>query len=175
MTRTRILMPGWAPGEHDKPAHKVFITVTLTESDGCKRLSFTGVVGPYANGNAYGNCGQIVDSMEIVKYAEGWGHGSVVRLVELWHRWHLNDMRAGSPRQEEFLREWRKDHTYTYTSACDALSTIGLLIDSEHLVDGKPYKYGTKWLYEEVPAEIIEEIFSFPESEYVLPGPWRRD
>ena len=26
------------------------------------------------------------------------------RMVSVWKRWHLNDMRAGSPAQEEYLR-----------------------------------------------------------------------
>ena len=78
----------------------VFVQV---EHDG-RRLSLHGVVGPKANGDCSGSCGQIVDTLRGMtagaKFAPGWGVKSCARLVELWDRWHLNDMRPGCEHQE---------------------------------------------------------------------------
>lgn len=64
-------------------------------------------------------------------------------------------MRAGTPRQEDFIREWKLTHKYDYTKACDALAEAGLLYDNG-------YKYGSSWLKEELPEEIIKYLFTLP-------------
>lgn len=81
----------------------------------------------------------------------------VKRIVEIWKRWHLNDMRAGSPAQMEYLRthppvvgKYPDNH---YDAALRELDTAGLNPDP---ADG--YVYGSAWLREELPAEIIEEV-----------------
>ena len=88
-------------------------------------------------------------------------------LVPIWKRWHLNDMRAGTVRQEEFLRQYEKDHPdwkWTYDSACEVLEKAGLYNDDQYLVgeNGKinsvPYQYGHAWLYHEIPMETLERI-----------------
>ena len=71
------------------------------------------------------------------------------RLVEIWKRWHLNDMNAGDEVQEAFLRAHGRGKDYKET--CDILDQAGLL---EH--DG--YKYGTAWKFEAVPKDIIIEL-----------------
>jgi len=83
----------------------------------------------------------------------------VQRIVEVWKRWHLNDMRAGSPAQEEWLREYGRGRDYTET--LERLANVGLAWDND--VDGYPdgYKYGSAWLTEELPDEIIAEVESW--------------
>lgn len=82
-------------------------------------------------------------------------------IVRVWRRWHLNDMKAGSPRQERWLREhpigavYPKSH---YEEACKALAAVGLNPDTEYLHEGKPYSYGSAWLKETLPAEVIAEV-----------------
>lgn len=75
------------------------------------------------------------------------------KLLEIWERWHLNDLRAGTPAQEQALREVK--HTFSrldwYTDACNYLSSIDLLIDNG-------YKYGTAWLTEELPQDVIDYL-----------------
>jgi hypothetical protein len=77
------------------------------------------------------------------------------KLAEVWERWHLNDMRAGTHRQEEALRPVKDtfDRLNWYDEACNYLSSIDLLFDGD-------YKYGSAWLTEELPADVIEYIES---------------
>lgn len=78
------------------------------------------------------------------------------RMMEIWKRYHLNDMRAGTPKQEDYLREkelqgWEYK---SYKNACETLKAAGLYEDNG-------YKYGHAWNYEEIPEEIIKEIMAW--------------
>lgn len=79
----------------------VFCKINLS-NDG--RLSITGVEGPKSNGDCRGSCGQIVMSLgaNTVEPAPGWDRDKIARFLEIWDRWHLNDMRAGCEHQ----RDW---------------------------------------------------------------------
>lgn len=83
------------------------------------------------------------------------------RMVEVWKRWHLNDMKAGSSVQEQWLKDnpidpaeyaYPKSH---YEVASEKLFEAGLNPD----VDG--YQYGHAWKFEQIPDEIIAEIQSW--------------
>ena len=79
------------------------------------RLSISGVIGPTKGGNARGGCGQIEwefahrnpehnDPREKnpttpSRFAKGWDVGMWYDFLEIWHLWHLNDMRAGCEHQ----------------------------------------------------------------------------
>lgn len=76
-------------------------------------------------------------------------------IYRLWKLYHLNGFHAGSPKQEEFLKN---NPTNDYTEACKKLEEVGLLIDNSYLHKGEPYKYGTAWLFQEIPAEDVEKI-----------------
>ncbi len=69
---------------------KVFCTIEIRE-DG--ELSITGVIGPYSNGDCAGSCGQIYDSITVNKPAPGWTKCKIKKFIEVWKRWHLNNMR----------------------------------------------------------------------------------
>lgn len=118
------------------------VRIEISYKDG--RLSLVGDDCP--NGRV-SSCGQIVDSIR----AE-FGHlPAVALLCHYWHRWHLNDMQAGLPVQMDYLRAFPpapKDCDW-YTSACEALRAVNL-----YEVDG--YKFGHKWIREEVPAHVLE-------------------
>jgi hypothetical protein len=76
------------------------------------------------------------------------------RMVAIWRRWHLNDMKAGTPAQEAWLRDHPMQFTYPqshYEEASKALAAAGLNPDNG-------YSYGSKWLCEEIPADIRAEI-----------------
>lgn len=88
--------PGTIANYDGRPM-SIFCTVELQEGG---RLSISGVEGPLGSGNALGSCGQI-DShlrepggLDTFKPAEGWTLESFRRFLDLWDRWHLNDMRA---------------------------------------------------------------------------------
>jgi hypothetical protein len=77
----------------------VFCRVELdTNNKGQQRLSITGVVGPKVNGNAWGGCGQIDQMLRQdlpkLRMAEGWDRAKLTRFLDIWDKWHLNDMRA---------------------------------------------------------------------------------
>ena len=76
-------------------------------------------------------------------------------LVDMWRRYHLNDMHAGTPEQEAEVKRWLGGRGYEYTAAREHLREVGLLT-VEH--NGKPYTYGTGWLYEPIPADDLARI-----------------
>lgn len=86
------------------------------------------------------------------------------RMVAIWKRWHLNNMIAGSPAQEEWLRENPIDpaeYAYPknyYEVACAKLEAAGLNPDPGYRHKGHPYAYGHAWLKEDLPAHVVEEI-----------------
>jgi hypothetical protein len=159
------------------------------EWDG-RELSITGVEGPRSNGDAFGSSGQIVmsygepDAFDGFEPAPGWTLESVRRFFALWDRWHLNKMRAGSPAQSKWLRDhaadweaakadrerWSREnggrgYPDHYTWAREELTKAGLQPDHSHPVNGKPYSYGSAWLSEEVPPEVLAELEAFPSTD----------
>ncbi len=77
------------------------------------------------------------------------------KLVDIWERWHLNDMRAGTLAQEQALREVKDSFSRLnwYDQACDFLKSVNLL-------DDNGYRYGSAWLTEELPQDVINYIES---------------
>ena len=143
-------------------------------------LSSTGVIVPKVNGDCRGSCGQII--MGFKEYDErgyrtladvilcpGWDKESLRKFFDVWDRWHLNDMRAGSPVQEEYLRQ-NPIHEYLdhYGKACAVLKAAGLNPDSNG------YSYGHAWKHEDVPADVLEFLAGLPDSDKALPGTWSR-
>lgn len=74
-------------------------------------------------------------------------------LLEVWGKYHLNDLKAGTKVQEEALRNAGMYEHYDYTKACDYLKSIGLYED-------RGYKYGHGWLFEPLPQEIADKIIA---------------
>ncbi|MDV3429125.1 MAG: hypothetical protein LIR50_19205 [Bacillota bacterium] len=73
-------------------------------------------------------------------------------IYEMWKKHHLNDMHAGTEKQEEALEKagytaWARD----YEKCCEYLESVGLLEDNG-------YKFGTGWLKREIPQEDLEKI-----------------
>ena len=68
------------------------------------RLSISGVESPRPNGNCLGGCGQIYDELSnIDTFNKGWDIEKLNSFVAVWKKHHLNDMRAGTAKQMEFL------------------------------------------------------------------------
>jgi hypothetical protein len=144
------------------PAGNVFAKVEYKDG----RLSFGGVEGPLGNGNCRGSAGQI--GRAVLAQAEagtlalalGWDEALVRRFLAIWERWHLNDLRAGTPAQEAYLRAHKLTGANYYERACDVLAVAGLNPD-----DG--YYYGGAWLREKVPTEVLDFLLALPGSELV--------
>ena len=134
----------------------LYCRIYYGQSNGKWRLSITGVEGPLRNGDCVGGCGQVNLRESYVSPANGWDADKIERFLFLWDRWHLNDCRAGTPKQEEMIRQWKESGwKYYYAEACERLDAAGMLTD-------EGYKYGSRWLYEEVPDEVLEFLRSLP-------------
>lgn len=138
----------------------IYCRIEFTDGE----LSIMGVIGPTRNGDAQ-CCGQIQDTIR--EYiadgayvpAEGWTQALAMDFVEIWNRWHLNRMNAGTPAQMGILRAAGLPRNYE--TACNTLRRVGML---EVMRDGKPYRYGQAWIFEEVPAYVIAFLDSLPDS-----------
>lgn len=217
--------------------------------------------GYYLNRSGSDHCfsGQVLDDI----LADFPDNEQVRRIHSVWKRWHLNDMRAGSPKQQELIdaviapeyekikqdlgaleekyqkvrrilfdrindslvnihqrpegvlealvkflkaspikegkpnhylvtrgggiehsyllsKEGRKSFSVSWGEAqtitnppkplpsryefiCNRLVDFGRLYDPDYIVDDKAYKYGTRWLKEELPQEVIDEVNSWVE------------
>lgn len=121
----------------------------------------------------YISCGQMLN--DLIKY---FPHDQKLRrIVKVWERWHLNDMKAACVHQRAY--EWDKrpinpdKPTNTYGKhfpgqRTDSWNMLGWVSPQEHPEGllGKPcswcgYKYGTAWLKEEIPQNVIDEILSW--------------
>lgn len=77
------------------------------------------------------------------------------RVFDVWNKYHLNTLQAGTKRQTEFLKEngyLGKD----YKEKCDFLK-------ENNLYEDNGYKYGHGWLGQPIPEDIIKEVLSWNE------------
>lgn len=146
---------------------QIVITVELCRGEGCAphktvhlqpcprytELSITAEVWyPGDRHNDPGQCGQCIDTVR-----EHWGaHNPLVtELCEIWERWHLNGMTAGTHAQNEHLRAHPPEPpSYPvgyYEKACATLKEAGLYED-------QGYTYGSAWLVEELPQDVIKRL-----------------
>lgn len=126
---------------------RLFVTIRW---DGT-RLSFTGVAGPMSNGDCRGSCGQVHRLLDdTLSCVDEWTPTTVRVLRGLWDRWHLNDMRAGCVHQ-------RRKSAPEISAKCGVCG----------------YKYGSAWLHEDVPVQVLRYLQSLPDSPD--DHPWRDD
>jgi hypothetical protein len=75
-------------------------------------------------------------------------------IYKMWKLHHLNDMHAGTEKQEQALAEkFNGVNANIYTEQCEYLESIGLLVDNG-------YKFGSGWLKREIPTEDLQLIKS---------------
>jgi len=147
------------------------------------RLSICGTEGPYPSGNCAGATGQIDTLLKPSSFntcAPGWSTETIDKFLRAWERWHLNDMVAGTPRQMRFIRKRQKEANaksslhreapHAYASRMGFQSYYDMeccwLADARILVD-KGYSFGSAWLREEVPADVLEWLRGLPDSDVV--------
>jgi hypothetical protein len=135
---------------------KAYLKWDLTEFG---RFTASGEIWNPSETDCYA-CGQIVDTVaDFFPNRE-----QVKRIRAVWENWHLNDMKAGSPAQEAWLKENPVSVKYPeshYVKASEALKNAGLNPDASFVRNGEPYRYGSAWIKSELPQEIIEEIKSW--------------
>jgi len=124
-------------------AYSVFATVKMTDG----KLSICGVEGPTRDGNCIGGCGQIVMHLkpEDLNPAPGWDRAKIGQFLQVWDRWHLNDMKAECEHQRARGETWT---THPLAECPDCR-----------------YILGSAWLREEVPTDVIEFLEGLPETD----------
>lgn len=145
---------------------EVYLFVELLDG----RLSISGVEGPRYDGNARGGCGQCIDALDgLFDLSPGVTDAWIAQTKMIWKRWHLNDMRAGVPVQEDFIRELKASGwKYDYTDACQKLKAANLFE-----VDG--YRYGYAWVKEALPQYVIDWAYKLPnDAREVIPKAWAK-
>ena len=130
--------------------NEVEVELRLKETSNGMEFSASGVI--YNSKKTDCICaGQCLD--EIGKYV---GIPLFHEIHDLWKKYHLNGMHAGTEEQEAAIEAWEaKENTYDYTKVVDYLKSIGLY---EVEYNGKPYKYGTSWLFREIPEQDLNRI-----------------
>jgi hypothetical protein len=96
---------------------------------------------PYDHKDNPSQSGQARDALaEVVEPAPGWTLEEIAELGAIWDRWHLNTMRAACAHMpaDAHARWDRRERV-----ECEA---------------GSGYLYGTAWLTEEMPAEVVERV-----------------
>ncbi len=163
---TKILHPGAVDvGYADGRKVAIFIKVIYNDD---RELHLTGVEGPRVTGNCAGSAGQIdmhytskfID--EKVRLDKAWTRTQLDKLLTVWNRWHLNHMNAGTTVQSAYLRHHRVNVTYPksqHDQDLDTLKAAGLNPDPD-----TGYEYGTAWLNEEVPTEVLDWLRALPET-----------
>jgi hypothetical protein len=130
----RTLSLGTVPGEAYGYKRRLPVTVDVAISDGPEpRLSICGNVWRPDRKDILGS-GQNHEEIAALFPDDP----RVQRIVKVWRRWHLNDMRAGCEHQ-------RAEGGHGVGDVCP--------------IDG--YRYGSAWLYEELPDKIIAEVKSW--------------
>lgn len=103
------------------------------------RLSIVGT-SPIMSGQISG----YLESLDPKDYQllSGWTEEMYRKLLDIWKRWHLNDMRAGCSHQRAM--GWNRDDD----------------IGKPCLICG--YRFGYSRLFEPVPDNVIEWLFNLP-------------
>ena len=136
----KVINPGSITFSWSKLPARVYVEIKYEDGN----LSIHGVEGPLPSGNCRGSCGQILDDVRQVKPAKEWTYEMVSKLCDIWERWHLNSMRAGCEHQRNSGRE------FEVGEPCPVCG----------------YRYGSAWLREEVPQDVIGWLESLPDAKH---------
>lgn len=144
MKKTIKLPRIWVDGK----SYKVNLEVELTDDN---VFSVSGEV--FRTDNDWLMCGQCLD--ELAQYSSIKNNPKFKQVYEWWKEWHLNDMHAGTEKQESALEQaGLTAFAGEYDKCCKYLESIGLLVDNG-------YKFGTSWLKREIPSETLLQMKQF--------------
>jgi len=153
---TKVCRIGTIPNGRGRMS--VFVKIEYSAGN----LSITGVEGPNTSGGASGSCGQInagykhrnieqndkrsLKRATEFKFAPGWGISRWYDLLDVWAKWHLNDMSAGCEHQQALGWDSYSAHPSEPCPTCG-------------------YNYGTAWHRTTVPAEVVEFLVKLPDAD----------
>lgn len=168
---TKIINPATV-GDNENQAYGVYIKMEYKQKNNDPKklcLSISGVIGPKSNGDCAGACGQMIDSVldyDFINWKTGFNLETYQKFISIWKRWHLNDLNPGCEHQ-------RAENWGNKKVIIDGEEKITNWLTQEEHPEGvlsKPcpvcgYKYGSAWLFEEVPAEVIDWLQSLPSTQ----------
>jgi hypothetical protein len=136
---------------------KMYVELTInqeTDNRTAQTINLETIVA-YKSLSICGNGGQNIEEIaDINGYKELYiSKSDLNTIIDIWKKWNLNDMNAGTEKQKAFINEWKKTNRYDFSKACDALTEANIYIDNG-------YKYGSAWLIEILPNEIITKVIS---------------
>ena len=141
-----------------KKANEVEITVRLKKVKGAQDWDTLNWTSGYALSMSGGiwnashrdwvTGGQMLDKLK--PYFRN--NSDVIELINIWEKYHLNDMKAGSKKQTEAVQKWLDEgNKYDYSHAVEYLKSIDLYED-------RGYKYGHSWLFEPIPESVVKKV-----------------
>jgi len=146
----------------------LYINVIIKDKGGVNVLSITGVEGPKHNGDCVGGAGQCLDALlDIREFNPGWDSIMAHNLYAIWDAWHLNDMRSGCEHQRamgwnsDWLIDPEANRIQQNMMMWNGVENGGLLSRPCPICG---YKFGTKWLHEEVPKWVLDWLMGLPET-----------
>ena len=91
------------------------------------------------------------------------------KVYDWWKQYHLNGMNAGTREQTEALRKFREANPErsNYNNECDYLKSLDLYEVKffghtlQKKYNGELYRYGTGWVINFIPEEVVEEMKDF--------------
>jgi hypothetical protein len=134
LTADCLHMSGYSP--------KARVQANITISMDPNRFTMQGEIMRNRVVEEWGQCDRTIAALY-------YDNPAVVRLCELWARWHFNFMRAGCEHQRA------SDRQYEISEPCEVCE----------------YRYGSAWLHEDLPSEVLTEIHELAE---VISGPRRQ-
>lgn len=110
-----------------------------------------------ANATYYNGGGQCLDRLMKMYKEQNIAVPSKIKLLtELWEKYHLNDLHAGTPEQEDYLHSIGiTAFANNYEKCCEELKKVNLY---ECEWKGKKSYFGGSWFHWDIPAEDIEKI-----------------
>lgn len=158
----KIVFPGWlvSEGQTDRLVkRRIYLEIKYED----KKLSISGTIGENKYGYAY-TCGQIYDTIDprkvenTIEYTSDWNKDYLVGLINIWQKYHLNDLNANCEHQD--YMEWNyhtQSNRETYKG--ERCPICG-------------YSIGSKWLHRDIPESALEFLRFLPS--YKLGTPWHR-
>ena len=132
---------GWVKLPYEERRRKAIIEVEITAKQEGLALSICGEIKRYS----YGQCRE-----DMKKYIVAPRH-NFDEIMEVWEKYHLNDMHAGTPTQEKLLHS---ANIIDYDEAIEYLKKNNLYIDNGH-------KYGSGWRLEKIPSSVLDKVFAW--------------
>lgn len=130
------------------------LEIELTEKEEGLVLSICGNIWNQKRTDCI-QCGQIevtlrkIHTSKLILFNGNISEENFLKLLDIWDRWHLNDLNAGCIHQRDLLKKII-NHDYEYLITLPEFNQCSKC----------GYKYGSAWLFEKLPKDIIQFIKS---------------